>query len=67
MARALYGTQLENSVSRLERFAACAYAHFLEYGLMLKEREEYRFEQVDMGNIFHEVLEILQENWRNVV
>lgn len=58
VARALYGTQLENSVSRLERFAACAYAHFLEYGLMLKEREEYRFEQVDMGNVFHEVLEI---------
>lgn len=58
VARALYGIQLENSVSRLERFAACAYAHFLEYGLMLREREEYRFEQVDMGNVFHEVLEL---------
>ena len=30
---------------------ACAYAHFLAYGLKLKEREEYRFEAMDLGNI----------------
>ena len=58
VARALYGSMLENSVSRLEKYAACAYSHFLQYGLMLKERDEYSFEQVDMGNIFHEVLEL---------
>ncbi len=58
VARALYGQMLENSVSRLERYAACAYSHFLQYGLMLKEREEFGFEQVDLGNIFHGVLEI---------
>lgn len=57
VARALYGSMLENSVSRLEKYAACAYSHFLQYGLMLKERDEYSFEQVDLGNIFHEVLE----------
>lgn len=56
-ARALYGTVLQNSVSRLETYAACAYAYFLKYGLSLKEREEYGFEDVDMGNIFHGVLE----------
>ncbi|RKI93229.1 helicase-exonuclease AddAB subunit AddB [Parablautia intestinalis] len=58
VARALYGKMLENSVSRLERYAACAYSHFLQYGLMLKEREEFSFEQTDLGNIFHEVLEV---------
>lgn len=58
VAKALYGSMLENSVSRLERYAACAYSHFLQYGLLLKEREEFRFEQVDLGNIFHGVLEI---------
>lgn len=58
VALALYGKMLENSVSRLERYAACAYSHFLQYGLMLKEREEYSFEQADLGNIFHEVLEV---------
>lgn len=57
IAGALYGSMLENSVSRLEKYAACAYSHFLQYGLMLKERVEYSFEQADLGNIFHEVLE----------
>ena len=58
VAKSIYGTMLENSVSRLERFAGCAYAHFLQYGLKLKEREEYGFEQVDLGNIYHNVLEL---------
>jgi len=58
VAKSIYGTMLENSVSRLEKFAACAYAHFLQYGLKLKEREEYGFEQVDLGNIYHNVLEV---------
>ena len=31
VARALYGRQLENSVSRLETYAACACRHFLQY------------------------------------
>ena len=43
IARMVYGTVLENSVSRLERYAACAYAHFLQYGLNLKEREVFQF------------------------
>ncbi len=58
IARMIYGTVLENSVSRLERYAACAYAHFLQYGLGLKEREEFRLENADLGNIYHEVLEM---------
>ena len=55
---ALYGGILQNSVSRLEKYAACAYAHFLQYGLSLREREAYSFEDVDMGNVFHGVLEL---------
>lgn len=58
VARAIYGKMLENSVSRLEQYAACAYSHFLQYGLQLKEREEYSFEQVDLGNLYHNVLEV---------
>lgn len=57
VARALYGVQLENSVTRLETFAACAYRHFLQYGLALKERGEFSFETVDMGNVYHAILE----------
>lgn len=57
VTRALYGTDLENSVTRLERFAACAFAHYLDYGLKLKERELQEFASVDMGNIYHDALE----------
>ena len=57
VARLLYGRHLQNSVSRLETFAACAYRHFLQYGLSLREREEFGFETVDMGNVYHAVLE----------
>ena len=57
VAKALYGKYLETSVTRLETYAACAYRHFLQYGLLLRERQEFSFEYVDMGNVYHEVLE----------
>ena len=56
LALALCGGSLVGSITRLETFAACAYEHFLQYELSLKEREEYQFEALDMGNIFHGVL-----------
>lgn len=57
VTRELYGEALENSVTRLERFAACAYAHFMAYGIGVKERQLGEFAPVDMGSIFHEALE----------
>ncbi len=57
VAEAIYGKNIEGSVTRLEKFARCAYSHFLSYGLKLKEREESGFERVDMGNLYHEALE----------
>lgn len=56
-AKQLYGEVLQNGVTRLEKFSACAYAHFLTYGLRLREREEYRFQAVDLGNLFHGSIE----------
>ena len=61
VARTLYGTLLEGSVTRLEQFAACAYAHFLQYGLQLQERETYGLEAVDMGNVFHSALKYFSD------
>lgn len=60
-ARALYGTLLEGSVTRLEQFAACAYSHFLQYGLRLSERETCGLEAVDMGNVFHGALKYFSD------
>ena len=57
IAELLYGTVLENSVTRLEKYSACAYAHFLSYGLQLEERERYQFQAVDLGNLFHGAME----------
>lgn len=57
VTRELYGKVLENSVTRLERFASCAYAHFLAYGIGVKERQLGEFAPVDMGSLFHEALE----------
>ncbi|MCD7738457.1 MAG: exodeoxyribonuclease V subunit gamma [Lachnospiraceae bacterium] len=56
IAQELYGSVLYGSVSRLENFVACPYAHFLKYGLRLREPKEYTLESVDLGNIFHDVL-----------
>ncbi len=57
VATALYGNILENSVSRLEKFAACPYAHFLNYGIQLKEREVYEFQVADIGTVLHSAME----------
>lgn len=69
----LYGQELTGSVTRLEQYAACAFSHFLTYGLGLSERKEYRLEIPDMGNIFHNALELfsrkLKENrigWQTI-
>lgn len=57
LARLLYGSSITGSVTRLEQYAACAYAQFLSYGLELSERKQYEFAAADMGNIFHGSIE----------
>ena len=57
VAKALYGEVSPNGATRLERFSACAFAHFLKYGLEVKERAEYEFKAMDMGNVIHQALE----------
>ncbi len=57
LAQTLFGSVPRTSVTRLERFGSCAFAHFLEYGLKLAERPEADFASPDMGSVFHGVLE----------
>lgn len=57
VAKVLYGEVSPYSATRLERFSACAFAHFLRYGLQITERAEYEFRAMDMGNIIHRSLE----------
>lgn len=53
----LFGDTIMSSISRMEKYASCAYSYFLQYGLSLKERQLYGFESKDMGTIFHGVME----------
>ena len=57
-ASLLYGRMLAGSVTRLETYAACAFAHFLAYGLELEERAEYKIGMPDIGTLFHSALEL---------
>ncbi|MCH5251402.1 MAG: PD-(D/E)XK nuclease family protein [Lachnospiraceae bacterium] len=56
-AELLYGSRLYGSVTRLEQFARCPYAHYLLFGLGLREREEYSVAAFDYGNVFHRAME----------
>lgn len=57
-AEKLYGKEFQDSITRMEKFSACSYAHFMAYGLKLRERQEYDFEALDLGNICHSALEL---------
>lgn len=47
----------ELSVTRMERYASCPYAHFLRYGLRLRERELFQASFASDGRILHGILE----------
>ena len=50
-------TQDKVSISRLERFAACPYQHYVDYGLKPVHREEFSFEASDAGDFYHAALQ----------
>lgn len=57
-AKRLYGAVLYGSVTRMEKYAACAFAHYLQYGLSLEERAQYRVSAPELGNLYHTALEL---------
>lgn len=48
---------VRTSASRLEKFFTCPYAHYFNYVLGLRRREEAGFQNTDNGIILHAVLE----------
>lgn len=56
-AEALYGTPIQASVSRFESFFKCQFQHFANYGLRLNVRTPYEVAPLELGNLYHNVLE----------
>ena len=52
-ARALYGALGSLSVTRLERFAACPFAFFAQYGLKPERVDPFEMNTKDEGTFFH--------------
>lgn len=55
--QALYGDKLRLSASRIDKFASCRFAYFLQYGLKAKPRQPAAFAPPEMGTFMHYVLE----------
>lgn len=72
-AAALYSLPVRASVSRLEQYVKCPYAHFVRYGLRPEERREYTVAAPDLGELFHRSIEGFTEriareqlDWRSL-
>ena len=53
----LYGTPISLSPSRIDLFAACRFAFFLNYGLKSKPKKQAKLDQPAFGTFVHAVLE----------
>ena len=64
VAKQIYGDVILNSVTSLERYASCAYAYFLRYGLRCEEETEPGLAATDFGTIYHKALEVYGKTLR---
>lgn len=63
---ALYGDSFTSSVSRVEKYYSCPFAHFATYGLQLEERSEYRLEAPAIGDLFHAALKWIADETKQL-
>lgn len=71
--QSIYPQPFRSSVSRLEQFASCPFAHLVRYGLRPRERREYSVAMPDIGELLHQCLcsfaqEVARQelNWSNL-
>jgi len=55
-ARRLYALPLHSTVSRVEQFVNCPFAHFIRYGIKPQERKVFTVGAPDIGELFHNSL-----------
>ena len=56
-AAGLFPSPLHASVTRIETFATCPFKHFVRYGLALCAREDPEVTRLDLGNVYHAIME----------
>ena len=73
ITKELYGDHIQGSVSRMEVFQGCPFSHFASYGLRLQERNIFRLEAPDIGQLFHAALKQIADalhkqklDWRDL-
>jgi len=52
----IYGQTIITAASRLEAFARCPFAYFINYMLQARSRLRYQVLSTDLGNLYHDVL-----------
>lgn len=62
VSRDLYGDKILTSISRMELFQSCPFSQFMSYGLKLKERQMYKLEAPDIGQLFHAALKQMNDS-----
>ncbi|MDD6160273.1 MAG: PD-(D/E)XK nuclease family protein [Oscillospiraceae bacterium] len=55
--KALFGTSVGMSATRLDLFNSCHFGYFMEYGMKAKPRESAKFRPTEYGTFVHAVLE----------
>lgn len=57
----LYGENILTSVSRMEMFNSCPFSHYAAHGLKLRDRQIFRLDAPDIGEMFHGALKIISD------
>lgn len=72
-AKELYGENMRINVSRLEKYAECPFAYYVQYGLNAKERKLFQLSYPDLGTFMHlvidefsEKIKIMQLSWNEI-
>lgn len=55
--RAIYGSSISLSASRIDKARSCHFAFFMQYGLNARERVPAQFDAPQMGTFVHDVME----------
>lgn len=53
----------KTSISKLQKFYSCPFAHFAEFGLSLQEKDTAKLNAKDIGILFHNFAELLVQSY----